>query len=133
MKIQKILMKFDPKYNKSNNKPEIPNTNTNIPNNPQNIVNPIPNINTKKLLPKSKFISNVNDLLIYQYPIIEFSELEKFKCKDVFILGKGPKAFIENFINYCSDISFEDKIRYESQSLKEKNLLPFSIYNIKRK
>ena len=133
MSIQERLRMFDPKYNQSNKKPEEPKKNKNISSKPKNVINPPPNINSKKLLPKSKFISSNNGLLIYQYPLIEFSELEKFHCKSIFILGKDQKSFIENFINYCSDISFEDKIRYKSQSLKESNLQPFSIYNIKRK
>ena len=133
MSIQERLRMFDPKYNQSNKKPEEPKKNKNISSKPKNVINPPPNINSKKLLPKSKFISSNNGLLIYQYPLIELSELEKFHCKSIFILGKDQKSFIENFINYCSDISFEDKIRYKSQSLKENNLLPFSIYNIKMK
>ena len=133
MSIQDRLIIFDPKYNQGNKKPEGPKKNAIIPNKPKNINNPKPNINSKKLLSKSKFISNENGLLIYQYPIIELSELEKFHCKSVFILGNDQISFIESFINYCSDISFEDKIRYKSQCLKENNLRPFSIYNIKRK
>ena len=133
MSIQERLRMFDPKYNQSNKKPEEPKKNKNISSKPKSIINQRPNINSKKLLPKSKFISSNNGLLIYQYPLIELSELEKFHCKSIFIFGKDQKSFIENFINYCSDISFEDKIRYQSQSLKENNLQPFSIYNIKRK
>ena len=133
MSIQERLRMFDPKYNQKNKKPEEPKKNTSISSKPKKVINTIQNINSKKLLPKSKFIFTENGLSIYQYPIIEFSELEKFHCKDVFILGNGQISFIENFINFCSDITIEDKIRYKSQRLKENNLQPFSLYNIKRK
>ena len=113
MSIKDRLKMFDPKYRENANNPQPPRN------------------HNKKLLPKSKYISKENDLSIYQYPIIEFSDLEKFYCKNILILGINQMPFIENLINFCCDISYEDDIRYKPQSVKENNIKPFSIYNIK--
>ena len=105
--------------------------NQNIPGKLNNTINKEPKINSNKLLPKSKYISEENGLSIYQYPIITFNEVENFHCKNILILGNNQTPFINNFINYCSDVSFDDLFRYKSQSIKDNNIKPFSIYNIK--
>ena len=130
MSFQERLKMFDPKYRQNDNYPQPPR-NPNISIRPINAIKPVQSINNKKLLPKSKYISKENDLSIYQYPIIEFSDLEKFYCKNILILGINQIPFIENLINFCSNISYEDDIRYKSQTIKENNIKPFFIYNIK--
>ena len=130
MNFQERLKLFDPKYRKNANNSQPPR-NPYVPNRPSNQIKSVQNINNKKLLPKSKYISKENDLLIYQYPINEFNDYEQVYCRNILILGTNELPFIENFINFCSKISYEDDIRYKSPSIKENYMKPFSIYNIK--
>ena len=130
MSIKDRLKMFDPKYKQNTNNPQPPR-NPNVQIRPINRINPVQNINNKKLLSKSKYISKENDLSIYQYPIIEFNDLEKFHCENIIVLGTNQLSFIDNLINFCSNISYEDDIRYQSQSLKENSIKPFTVYNIR--
>ena len=84
-----------------------------------------------KVLPKSKPLYEKNDLHIFQYPIITFNDNETIRCRYIIILGNNQIEFINNFVNYCSDISYKDQIRYQAQSLENDDIKPFSIYNIK--
>ena len=130
MNVQDRIKLFDPKYRQNANNSQPPR-NPYVPKRPSNQIKSVQNINNKKLLPKSKYISKENDLLIYQYPIIKFNDYEQVYCRNILILGTNELPFIENFINFCSKISYEDDIRYKSPSIKENYMKPFSIYNIK--
>ena len=79
MKIQDRLILFDPKYRQNANNSQPPR-NPYVPKRPSNQIKSVQNINNKKLLQKSKYISKENDLLIYQYPIIEFNDYEQVYC-----------------------------------------------------
>ena len=80
MSIKDRLKMFDPKYRENANNPQPPR-NPIISIRPINPIIPGQSINNKKLLQKSKYISKENDLSIYQYPIIEFNDLEKLFSK----------------------------------------------------
>ena len=118
---------FDPKYqqNKDTTKKQ------NIPSKLKSNLFNQDYMASNKLIPKSKLISEKNGLFIYRYPLINFSDTDNISVKNILLLGNNQKPFINNFINYISNVLYDDKFRYESQSLNDDNFKPFSIYNIK--
>ena len=118
---------FDPKYqqNKDTTKKQ------NIPSKLKSNLFNQDYMASNELIPKSKLISEKNGLFIYRYPLINFSDTDNISVKNILLLGNNQKPFINNFINYISNVLYDDKFRYESQSLNDDNFKPFSIYNIK--
>ena len=118
---------FDPKYQQNKDTTKKQNIPSKLKSNLFNQDYMVSN----KLLPKSKLISEKNGLFIYRYPLINFSDTDNISVKNILLLGNNQKPFINNFINYISNVLYDDKFRYESQSLNDDNFKPFSIYNIK--
>ena len=61
-------------------------------------------------------VEKINDLEIYQYPKIKFTEEEKLNCKTIMVVGQtgsGKTTLLNSFLNYLMGIKYEDKFRYK--------------------
>lgn len=95
----------------------------------------------KKNIPleNAELLREEKGLKIYQYPRIEFTQLEESTAYIILIVGQtgsGKTTFINGFINYLMEIELDDDFRYvliiEKERLKtESQTKGLHIYNIR--
>ena len=73
-------------------------------------------------MPEAKLIKE-GKIKVYQYPIIQYTQLEERKAFIILIVGQtgsGKTTFINSFINYLMDIEPSDNFRYSLIIEKER-------------
>ena len=82
-----------------------------------------------KLLSNSEIISKENpNMIIYKYPNDKLPKNISNNCKVLLFFGDKQNMFVNTFINFYRDISFEDNFRYKIES---EIFNDFKIYEIK--
>ena len=108
------------------------------------IVQPTHLNNKPKNIPmdNAKYIKNIGNLKIYQYPDIKFTEYEEATCQIILLVGQtgsGKTTFINAYLNYLMGIELDDEFRYllivedDKQRKIERQTKGLHIYNIRSK
>ena len=72
-------------------------------------------------------ISEENNLYIYKYPNIPFTDNEKIGVKTIMVVGEtgsGKTTLLNSFLNYLMGIKYEDTFRYKIINEDSKNKKP---------
>ena len=119
IKISKFSMDKKLFINSINNK--ITN-NTNSSNNNKNLI--------PKILPNSTILCKEEpNMIIYKYPNDKLPKNVSINCKVLLFFGDEQNMFVNTFINFYRNITFEDTFRYKIESENFNNI--FKIYEIK--
>ena len=95
-----------------------------------------------KPMENAKYIKNIGNLKIYQYPDIKFTVNEEATCQIVLVVGQtgsGKTTFINAYLNYLMGIELDDEFRYllivedDKQRKIERQTKGLHIYNIRSK
>ena len=95
-----------------------------------------------KPIDNAKYIKNIGNLKIYQYPDIKFTENEEATCQIVLVVGQtgaGKTTFINAYLNYLMGIDLDDEFRYflivedDKQRKSASQTKGLHIYNIRSK
>ena len=95
-----------------------------------------------KPMENAKYIKNIGNLKIYQYPDIKFTVNEEATCQIVLVVGQtgsGKTTFINAYLNYLMGIDLDDEFRYflivedDKQRKSASQTKGLHIYNIRSK
>jgi GTP-binding protein EngB required for normal cell division len=95
-----------------------------------------------KPMENAKYIKNLGNLKIYQYPDIKFTVNEEATCQIVLVVGQtgsGKTTFINAYLNYLMGIDLDDEFRYflivedDKQRKSASQTKGLHIYNIRSK